>query len=167
MRTMHALAVATIALGLIAGVAAADEAKTEGTQDASQVAAGAPVAVGAEITVKKAVKLADLAKKPQKYVGKTVRLEGTVKSVCQGMGCWVEVEDGKGASFMAKSLDHTILLPKDCAGRKIVVQGVVTKQAPSGHEHAREGAEHAELEAGGHVCPDPSFIVATAGAKLK
>ncbi|MBI5836974.1 MAG: DUF4920 domain-containing protein [Candidatus Eisenbacteria bacterium] len=115
-----------------------------------------PLAVGAKITVKAPVSISRLAANPAKFSGKTVRLEGTVKAVCQGRGCWVEVESG-GKSFMARSLDETVLLPKDCAGRKIVVQGVV-KQLP---QEAME--EPAPKD---HVCPKPKYVVATQGAIL-
>ena len=117
-----------------------------------------PVAVGAEITVKKPVKLAKLAKSPEKFVGKTIRIEGTALKVCQGAGCWVEVSDGKGVTFLAKSLDESVLLPKDSAGRSIVVQGVVTKMAPKTHDHEHEGE--------GHECPVPTFLISTQGALL-
>gem|GEM_PF-5964448 len=46
-----------------------------------------PLKVGAPVTVKKPVDIAALAKKPAKFVGRTVLLEGTVKDVCQGRGC--------------------------------------------------------------------------------
>jgi hypothetical protein len=118
--------------------------------------------VGAAITVKKPVDIEHLAAHPQRYVGRTVRLEGTVKAVCQGKGCWVEVASGKGRSFLAKSLDESVLLPKDCVGRKVVVQGVVTKLPAPGaeaHEHAHEVGD-------GHVCPAPTYLVATRGAAL-
>ena len=101
---------------------------------------------GRHITLKKPVKLAQLSKKPERFVGKPVLIEGRVKAVCQGMGCWVEVEDGKGTSFLAKSLDESVLLPKDCAGRVISVQGVVTKLDAKAHDH-----EHAVKAA----CRDP------------
>src|SRR5687768_4537018 len=77
-----------------------------------------PVKVGAPITVKKPVKIEKLSKQPARFVGKTVRLEGKVKAVCQGTGCWVEVEDAQGLTFLAKSLDESVLLPMDCAGKK-------------------------------------------------
>jgi hypothetical protein len=121
------------------------------------------VAVGSPITVKKPVNLAQLAKSPKRFVGKTVRLEGTVKEVCQGRGCWVEVVDAKGASFLAKSLDESILLPMDCAGRAIVVQGVVTKLMAQGHDHEHGDGKVAE----GHACPAPKYLVSTQGAVLK
>jgi hypothetical protein len=114
--------------------------------------------VGAPVTVEQPVSIAALAASPETFVGQTVRLEGTVKEVCQGLGCWVEVQDAKGTTFMAKSLDDSVLLPKDCAGRKVVVQGVVTALATE-HEEPAEPA--------GHVCPRPEYVVATQGAMLK
>jgi hypothetical protein len=112
---------------------------------------------GAKVTVKKAVDLARLAKDPARFAGRTIRLEGTVKEVCQGRGCWVEVE-ANGASFMARSLDETVLLPKDCKGRKVVVQGVVKALPAAIKEEPKEE---------GHACPKPEWVVATAGAELR
>lgn len=129
---------------------------------APEVAAG-PVTTGAPITVKKSVPIAKLAKSPAKFVGKTILIEGTVKEVCQGKGCWVEVEDANGVSFMAKSLDDSVLLPMTCGGRKVVVQGVVTKLTAKGHDH--HGPKHDEAAAG-HSCPAPTFVLATQGATL-
>jgi hypothetical protein len=112
---------------------------------------------GAKVTAKKPVDIAALAQTPEKFNGKTIRLEGTVKDVCQGMGCWVEVADAKGASFIARSLDEKILLPKDCKGRKVVVQGVVQPLPTKAKE---------EKPADGHACPKPEYVVATTGVEL-
>jgi hypothetical protein len=123
-------------------------------------AAGAdPVKVGAPVTVKKPVKIAQLAKQPARFVGKTIRLEGQVKRVCQGAGCWVEVQDAQGAFFLARSLDESVLRPKDCAGKKVVVQGVVTRLEAKAHDH-----EHGDQ---GHECPQPTFLVSTQGAVVE
>jgi hypothetical protein len=128
----------------------------------SATTAPAPLKVGTGITVKKPVDIDHLASNPKRYVGRTVRLEGTVKEVCQGMGCWVEVASARGGSFLAKSLDESVLLPKDCAGRKIVVQGVVTAlPAPGAEAH-----QHAQGEVEGHSCPQPSYLVSTQGVEL-
>ncbi len=127
---------------------------------ASAALAGSdPARYGAAITVKKSVPVAKLAEKPAKFAGKTIRIEGTVAEVCQGAGCWVRVKDEKGRLFLAKSLDESVLLPRDCAGQAIVVQGVVTalKAAPK------------EEEAGTppHECPTPEYVVATQGIELR
>ena len=120
---------------------------------------------GAPVTVKKAVSVAKVQKDPARFEGKTLRLEGVVKAVCQGAGCWVEIEDSKGASFIAKSLDESVLLPKDCKGSRIVVQGVMTMMAAKGHDHA--GHEHAAHEAAeGHSCPAPTYLLSTQGIEL-
>jgi len=119
---------------------------------------GATLRFGDSVTVAKSVDIAKLSKKPAKLEGKTVRLEGTVKEVCQGSGCWVEVQTSKGASFMARSLDHSVLLPTDCKDLPIVVQGVVTKLvAEKEEEHAAEG----------HVCPQPEWVVSMLAVELK
>ena len=113
---------------------------------------------GAAITEKKPVKLAKLAKSPAKFRGKTVRLEGTVKDVCQGQGCWIEIESKDGKTFLAKSLDESVLVPKNSKGRNVVVQGVVTQMPPKPHEH-HEGEE-------GHSCPQPTWVVSMLGVEL-
>ena len=118
--------------------------------------------VGAPITVSKATPVAKIAAEPAAFAGQQVRIEGTVKAVCQGRGCWVEVADKNGKSFMARSLDDSVLLPKDCVGRKVVVQGVVTA-LPAQAAAEAEAAEGAE----GHACPKPDYVVATQGAALK
>lgn len=112
---------------------------------------------GTAITEKKPVKLAKLVKSPSKFRGKTVRLEGTVKNVCQDAGCWMEVASAKGEMFLVKSLDESVLVPKDCTGQSVVVQGVVTQMPPKAHEH------HGEE---GHSCPAPTWVVSMLGVEL-
>ena len=125
---------------------------------AASAFAGEPAKFGAPVTVKKSFPVAKLAAAPAKFEGKTVRIEGTVAEVCQGRGCWVRVKDDKGTLFLAKSLDETVLLPKDCAGQYVVVQGVVTALKAKPHEHE---------EGEGHECPTPEYVVATQGIELR
>jgi hypothetical protein len=112
---------------------------------------------GAAVKVKAPVDVARLAGDPAKFKGKTIRLEGTVKDVCQGRGCWVEVADDKGVSFMARSLDETVLLPKDCKGMHVVVEGKVMA-LPAKVKNEPLPTDHA--------CPKPEYVVATRGVEL-
>ena len=128
----------------------------------SPAATSDPVKVGAAITAKKTTGIDKIAKDPKKFVGQTVRVEGTVKKVCQGAGCWVEIASSKGVTFLAKSLDESVLLPKDCAGRQIMLQGVVT-MLPAKEAEAHQ---HAEPVGADHECPTPSYVISTQGAEL-
>lgn len=95
-------------------------------------------------------------------MGQTVRLEGTVSSVCKGSGCWVEVKAQDGSTMLAKSMDHSILVPMDCEGRHIVVQGVVTEMPAPAAENTPEPAQGEAP----HECPQPTYLVATSGVQL-
>jgi hypothetical protein len=86
---------------------------------------------------------------------KQVQIEGTVRAVCKGRGCWVEVDDGKGKTI-AKSLNDSILFPKDCVGKRVLVQGVVRVM---GAAKAGEGSSS------GDGCPQPEILVEIQGAK--
>lgn len=143
--TLVVVALAAVVLGLACG------ARKEGSH--------APQSFGAAVTVKEATPLATVVEAPATLVGQTIRVEGTVKAACQGRGCWVEVQDAKGATFIARSLDETILVPKDCVGRKIVVQGVVTALPAEIKEEPQP--------ADGHACPRPNYVLATQGIQLK
>jgi len=115
---------------------------------------------GAPVTVKKAISVAKVQKDPARLEGKTLKLEGVVKAVCQGQGCWVEIEGPGGASFIARSLDESVLLPKDCKGSRIVVQGVMTAKPAKDHDHAA----HAGVAE--HSCPAPEYMLSTQGIEL-
>jgi hypothetical protein len=115
---------------------------------------------GAPVTVKKSVPIAKLQKQPEKFTGKVLRIEGVVKNVCQGAGCWVEVEDAKGATFLAKSLDESVLLPNDCKGRRVVVQGTFLSKPAKDHDHAAHAGEAP------HECPSPTYLLSTQGIEL-
>ncbi len=141
LKASHLLLAALAALTLVAAPARAEDTVQR---------------YGARITARKPVDIARLAQAPEKFKGKTVRLEGVVKDVCQGRGCWVEVADANGASFLARSLDESVLLPKDCKGQKVVVQGVVTTLPQKVKEEKPEG----------HACPKPEYVVSTRGVEL-
>ncbi len=115
---------------------------------------------GAAVTVEKATDLAKVAQAPASFEGQTIRLEGRAKGVCQGQGCWIEIEGPKGVTFLAKSLDESVLVPKTTKGKKVVVQGVVTALAQNGHDHK----DHEGVAA--HECPTPSYVLSMQGVEV-
>lgn len=80
---------------------------------------------GAPVT-EMATPIVSVKEDPASFTGKTVAVSGVVSSVCQAQGCWVEVAADDGTKMMAYSEDHQVLLPKNCAGQRITVQGTVS-----------------------------------------
>lgn len=52
-------------------------------------------------------------------------VEGTVQEVCQAKGCWMVVgsEDNGKEPVMVRFKDYGFFVPKDIAGRKVVMEG--------------------------------------------
>ena len=60
----------------------------------------------------------------EKFVGKTVRVEGSVRDVCQKMGCWMVISEGD-ESMRITTKDHKFFVAKDGAGSKCHIEGEV------------------------------------------
>ncbi len=88
----------------------------------------AEVKLGKPLTLKEQVPIDKLAASPAAYVGKTVQVKGTVRDVCQKMGCWMEVADpATNKAIRVKVNDGEIVFPKDAAGKTAVAEGTFTK----------------------------------------
>lgn len=108
-RSMWACLGAWVIVGLVASVGAQSPGKVYGDG----------------VSAENAVTVQALLDHPDRYVGKTVRVDGTVSAVCQSMGCWLEIGDpaiGRGVRFKVK--DGVVVFPKDAAGRKASAEGV-------------------------------------------
>lgn len=99
------------------------------------------------------VSLAEVAKNPNAFVGKSIDTSGTVTAVCQHMGCWMEIKDDASEAHI-KMAGHSFFVPKTASGKKARIQA---KLVPSGKEGACEGEGHeamaaAEAKAGKKGC---------------
>lgn len=79
-----------------------------------------------------------------------VKVSGTVEGVCQVKGCWINIvseEAGKPKMFV-KFKDYAFFMPKDIAGRKVVMQGIAYRQTTSVDElrHYAEDAGKSAAE---------------------
>lgn len=80
---------------------------------------------GAGITISERTELEALLKEPERFVGKTVRVEGVVEAVCESSGCWMEIRAGQGASSVrVKVEDGVIVFPISARGKRAEAQGV-------------------------------------------
>ncbi|ARA93838.1 hypothetical protein AWN76_012165 [Rhodothermaceae bacterium RA] len=122
---------------------------------APAVPADAPYDVfGAAITPDDAVPVQSVAAAPADYAGRTVKLEGTVTAVCQMSGCWLTLDAGDGTGVRIvmprQDGDYVFTVPKDIAGRTVVVQGTLEETtldaATQAHLARDAGAEADEAD---------------------
>lgn len=116
---------------------------------------------GQPLSSKDSVSLANLARDPSAWSNKSLVTSGSVVSVCPNMGCWMVIED-QGVQAMVRMADHSFRVPKDSAGKRARVQGVVNSPAAvapfkcphGGHAcgeegRARQQGSQVQLEASG------------------
>lgn len=107
---------------------------------------------GKELTLTEKTSVAQILETPADYEGKKVLIEGTVVSVCEMRGCWIEVAAEEGyEKIRVKVEDGVIVFPMEAKGKKAVVEGEVYAVSPA-HEcsgdcsekstEEKEGCEH-------------------------
>jgi len=104
---------------------------------------------GKGVSIEKPVTIAELMAAPENFVGKQVRVDGTVTAVCAMRGCWMMLTDNdQGQGIRIKVEDGVIVFPMDAMGRKASAEGVFEVVNPTGEhmgEHSAEAkGEHAE-----------------------
>jgi hypothetical protein len=105
------------------------------------VAAEGGTTYGQGVKLTTSVKVADLLAAPNQYLGKTVRVDGTVRAVCQEMGCWIQIADDQTSDgIQFKVDDGVIVFPKDAKGKRASAEGTFERIAAV---DAHEG-EHAD-----------------------
>jgi Domain of unknown function (DUF4920) len=106
------------------------------TSSTAAVKAPATVKLGEAISAPE-VRLADVAKDPTTFAGRAFTTHGTVTSVCQEMGCWMEIKDADNGAHM-RMHGHSFFVPKDASGRTARVQATLVPSG-SGKTCADEG----------------------------
>ena len=96
---------------------------------------GAPIESSAQ-----KVALADVAKNPDSFTGKTFATTGTVTAVCQHRGCWMEIKDDAGEAHI-KMAGHAFFVPKTANGRKAKVLATLVKA--ENQDACGDGEHHA------------------------
>lgn len=106
----------------------------------------ADTSYGAGVKLAAATPVKDLYASPEQFVGKTVRVDGVVTSVCTEMGCWLAIaaaeQPDQAVRFQAEH-DGKIVFPITLRGKTASAEGVFVK-IEAGDKEANEAAsEHA------------------------
>ncbi len=103
---------------------------------------GAPAgAFGEPLELERATPLATVAEDPASFHGQPLRFEGEIVEVCQKKGCWLLLRDGEHEARV-RFAGYRFLVPRDAAGRRAILEGIVSEKTISA-EAARHYAEEA------------------------
>jgi hypothetical protein len=105
------------------------------------------LALGERITSPR-VSLAEIAKNPAAYRGRTVATSGKVVAVCQEMGCWMQLEDASGQAHV-RMHGHTFFVPKTSSGHLARVQATLVQPAGGATDCEEGKSANVELDATG------------------
>jgi hypothetical protein len=114
--------------------------------DPAPTTAAEPPAPAAEQTFGQALSdrpitpLTEIAASPDRFAGQVVKTEGQIVSVCQRMGCWMEMQAEGVSPVRVPMAGHSFFLPRDVAGRHAVVEGqLALRELPEGErQHLEE-----------------------------
>ena len=102
---------------------------------------------GVKIKAKGAQPISTIDSK-KSFNGEVVKIEGIAATVCQAKGCWMTMKTTDGSSMMIKFKDYDFFVPKDIAGKKIIIEGVPAIKTTSVAEqkHYAEDANKSKEE---------------------
>jgi hypothetical protein len=113
---------------------------------AATVAAASDQKLGKGVELKDATSIKALYDAPDKFVGKTIRVDGIVTAVCEEMGCWMALgADAKAEQVVRFKVDHDggLMFPVSARGKAASAEGVFQKIAAGDAESQRAASEHA------------------------
>ena len=134
----------------VAAPVAAHEANPQEPQKAERerVDADGIARRGKPLSAEVALTVAQAAAKAKDLDGKSIKVAGTVESVCQPMGCWFVIQGATpGESIRVMSKGHDVFMPRSSAGRDVIAEGEFKVKTVS-KEMAQHFEDERELKAG-------------------
>ncbi len=132
------------------GQTASDNADGDTTAEAASEEK-APELFGAAFKPADVVAYEDLANQVSDTDSLSVMVKGEVSDVCQAKGCWMNITQENGEEMMVRFKDYGFFMPKDIAGRNVIMNGKAFFQLTSVDElrHYAEdaGKSKEEIEA--------------------
>jgi hypothetical protein len=131
---MRILVLASLALSL-AIIGCKQAAPNTSAEAVAATEDGKYESYGEVITTDGAIAYPALVAKVQTEGGFEGKVQGTVESVCQAKGCWINItEAGVEQEMFVKFKDYGFFLPKDCSGKQVILRGKAYEEETSVEE---------------------------------
>jgi len=139
-------AAAQPAVAAVAPTHAATAAPVEAQPAANPAAPAGTGKFGAALSAAPVVAVSAVMADAGKYDDKDVKVSGTVSAACQKKGCWMTIGSGEAGSQTVRVSfkDYGFFVPKDCLGKKAVVEGhfkVTTMSVAEAQHYAEDAAK--------------------------
>jgi Domain of unknown function (DUF4920) len=105
--------------------------------------------LGSGVKLSETTSMAALFETPERFVGKTIRLDGVVTAVCTEMGCWMALgEAEKSERTVRFKVDHGagIVFPIAAKGKRASAEGVFERIGANDHEGQEAAKEQAAAQ---------------------
>jgi hypothetical protein len=79
---------------------------------------------GEEISWEGAEDISGLLELPEETESSELKVRGVITEVCQMKGCWMKLDLGNGETVRVTFKDYGFFVPKDAAGREVVIEGL-------------------------------------------
>ena len=86
---------------------------------------------GEKITEDGAVPVEELTNLLKDTTAVNVKLQGIVSAACQTKGCWMTLKNAHGEDLRITFKDYAFFVPKDCAGKTAVIEGIAKIETTS------------------------------------
>lgn len=157
MKKIIALLTLTLAFSMSAfAQEKAEHAKPTDKDKTEAIPTNAFLKRGAPLGDSKKVSLAKVMKDPNKYAGKSVRVEGVIVRSCKMEGCWLELAPKQNAKSVRVTMkDHAFFVPLESAGAMAKAEGTfkvkTLSKAEVDHLVKDDGAKFDNINADGTV----------------
>ncbi len=162
-----------IALTLFACNNAATEDASEETakeETATEETTNNPNEFGAAFTANDIVSYDDLLSKMSEADSVMATVQAKVEAVCQNKGCWMNItsEQANAEEMMVKFKDYGFFVPKDIAGRQVIMKGKAYREVTPVDElrHLAEDAGKSAEEIAAITDPKVELKFMADGVKL-
>ncbi len=107
----------------------------------------------------------------QLQLGDTIeaKITATINSVCQAKGCWMQLDLGEDKEVMVRFKDYGFFIPKDAAGKEVVVRGKAYLQdlSTEDQQHFAKDAGKSPTEIAAITIPKAAYAFEADGVLLK
>ena len=153
-------------------VACKSDKKTEESVATEETQDMAYTSIGMKIDAESSLSIQDMVEKYDALsVGDTINTKMTAKvnEVCQSKGCWMKLDLGNGEEVMVKFKDYGFFMPKDIAGKEVVINGkaFVNEMPVDEQKHYAEDAGESQEVIDAITEPKKTYSFEADGVLLK